>query len=153
MKTLFLFLLCGVTTLFGASVRLINDSPYVLRAVVRGSDGALLGEMVVNAQHVQTWSGTNAQRGYYGKGNVYQEQPNRAQTPFAVSWYCMDGSDFSVCSGLSTGSTATALSCLGTRQCKPTKKKTPAPAAPAEKRGPLQSEEQHEEQNVGPPSY
>ena len=43
-------LLCSTLfgqTCFASSVRLIDDSPHKLRAVVRGSDGSNLGEMMV----------------------------------------------------------------------------------------------------------
>lgn len=143
---LFLFLAC-CTTLFAGSVRLINDSPYPLRAAIRGSDGTFLGEMVLEPQHASTWSDSNM--GFYGEGNVYQEQPNRAESPYTVLWFCNDGGDFSVCDGVSEGATVTALSCPGIRECKP-KKQTPSSSN--ENEGFLQNEEESEESSVGPPS-
>jgi hypothetical protein len=49
-----LFLILGLFSLpylvHAGTVRMINNSPYDLRAVIRGSDGSYLGEMVVRAQ-------------------------------------------------------------------------------------------------------
>lgn len=46
------------TMLEGGTVRLINDSPFKLRAVVRANDQTFLGEMIVSAQNSSTWTDT-----------------------------------------------------------------------------------------------
>lgn len=148
---LFSLFMCSVS-LFAGSVRLINDSPYKLRAVIRGNDGTFLGEMLLNPEHASTWNDSNGQLGYFGKGNVYQEQSTRSQTPYTVLWYCIDGADYSLCDMVSTGATVTAQSCAGARQCKPAKKQPGA--FPNQPQGDfLQKDEQQEESAVGAPSY
>jgi hypothetical protein len=111
--TAFLFL----AQISASSVRLLNDSPYRLRAVVRGSDGSILGEMVVAAQQSTTW--------YDSYGQLGIEQYPRSLTPYSILWYCMDGGDYSFCDNVSTGATVTAQSCAGARMCKPPPKKKP----------------------------
>ena len=152
MKILFFAILSCTTTLFAGTIRLVNDSPYMLKAVVRGRDGMFLGEMVINSQSDYAWRSANTEKGYYGEGNVYQEQPNTPQIPYTILWFCQDGSEFSTCTGIAPGSTATALSCPGIRQCKPENQGYP-PASPAERQGFLQNEEQREQESVGAPSY
>ncbi len=120
---LIFFLLASVS--YAGSVRLLNDSPYKLRAVIRGNDGTFLGEMVINPQHITQWNDSYGQIGQFGKGNAYQEQSTRSQTPYTVLWYCMDGSDYSVCNTVATGGAVTAQTCDGARQCKPPKKQQP----------------------------
>ncbi len=152
MRAILFLLFLSCSSLFAGSVRLINDSPYKLRAVIRGNDGTFLGEMLLNPEHASTWNDSNGQIGYFGKGNVYQEQSTRSQTPYTVLWYCIDGADYSVCDMVSTGATVTAQSCLGARQCKPAKKQPGA--FPNQPQGNfLHKEEQQEESAVGPPSY
>jgi len=116
---LFCFAILTSFCAHAASVRLINDSPYQLRAVVRAADGTLLGEMVINSRQTSTWSDA------YGKPG-YINQPTYSQTPYSILWYCMNGDDYSFCDDISTGSTVTAQSCSGGRLCKPPpKKQTP----------------------------
>jgi hypothetical protein len=149
----FLVLLLSTTSLFGAAtIRLVNDSPYMLKAVVRGHNGMFLGEMVINSQDAFTWRSGNTEMGYYGEGNVYQEHPNSPEIPYTVLWFCPDGSDFSVCDAIAPGSTATALGCPGTRECGQEIKKYP-PSSPSGRQGFLPNEQQREQESVGAPSY
>ncbi|MFI5333867.1 MAG: hypothetical protein ACHQT8_01720 [Chlamydiales bacterium] len=152
MKTALFLLFFVTSSLFAGSVRLINDSPYRLRAVIRGNDSSYLGEVVLNAAHVSTWNDTSGQLGHFGKGNAYQEQSTRSQTPYTVLWYCLEGNaDYSVCNMIATGSTVTAQSCQGARQCKPAKKKQSG-AFPNQPEGNfLQKQEEQDENAAGPP--
>lgn len=107
MKKLF-FCLLGVMCLEAGTVRLANNTSFKLRTVIRAADGTYLGEVVVNPQQTMSWTD------YFGGIGTY----NNSQTPYTVIWYCIDGSDFSVCENVSTGSTVTPLNCEGTRTCK-----------------------------------
>ena len=111
---------------YASSVRLINDSPNQLRAVIRGADGSYLGEMVINPQNSSTWTDTYGQSGSFGQGNAYEERSTRSQTPYTVIWRCLDGGDYSICTNVSTGGTVTAQGCDGNRYCKPPKKTPPS---------------------------
>ncbi len=152
MTKYFILLLLGICSCFAGSLRLINDSPYQLRAVIRGNDGTFLGEVILQPEHALTWNDSNGQLGYFGKGNVYQEQSTRAQTPYTVLWYCQEGADYAVCDMMPTGATVTAQGCTGTRQCKP-KPKKPGPFPNQPQDDFLHREEEHEESAVGPPKY
>lgn len=120
MKVLLGVLLLWTASSYAGSVRLLNDSPYVLRAVIRGNDGSFLGEMVVNPQYGTTWTDSNL--------DMLQRSP-RSRTPFTVLWYCMDGASFSICTDVGSAATVTAQGCEGARICRPPN--PPAPSAPA----------------------
>ena len=109
------------------SVRLINNSPYDLRAVIRGSDGNLLGELVVKAQKETVWTDSYGQYGMYGGANARNQQNSRSVTPYTILWYCLDGGNYGVCDTVSTGAVVTAQGCMGPRMCKPRKKEQYAP--------------------------
>lgn len=117
MKLLWALPFFSSALLFGGSVRLLNDSPYILRAVVRGNDGTELGEAVVNPGQGSTWYDTI---GYLGYGELNQN--NTSETPYTVLWHCMDGNDYSICYQVANAGTVTAQSCDGARQCKAVKK-------------------------------
>ena len=120
----FIFLgLCFGFQLTAGTIRLLNDSPYKLRAVVRGADGSYLGELILNPQGFSTWTDANTQFGVFGKGNPYSQGPAMPQAPYTVLWYCLDGSDYSVCSYVPNGATVNAQGCDGARICKPVPKK------------------------------
>jgi len=119
-KFLWLFLLAPSFLLAG-TVRLINNSPYDLRAVIRGGDGSYLGELVVRAQKESIWTDTYGQYGMYGGSNPSMNDNYRSKTPYTVLWYCLDGNDYAVCDTVSTGAVVTAQGCAGARMCKPQK--------------------------------
>lgn len=140
MKRFLPFLLCLVPLLLQAnSVRLINNSPYNLRAVVRGSDGSFLGELIVQSQNETTWADTSGQYGSMGGANARAGQDYRSKTPYSVLWYCMDGTDYAMCDTVSTGAVVTAQSCMGSRMCK-TNKKEMYPYQPQDNYYPQQPE-------------
>ncbi|MCI0382169.1 MAG: hypothetical protein L0207_03850 [Chlamydiae bacterium] len=114
----FLFLLILPLPLFCGMVRLFNDSPYTLVAVIQGSDGTKLGSVELKPSNFSSWSDNYQQFGMYsGPG------PSRSQTPYTVLWTCQNGDDYSINVNVSTGGTVTASSGEGARICKPVKKK------------------------------
>ncbi len=115
-------LLLFSSAVFANSVRLMNNSPYDLRAVIRGSDGTFLGEVIVKAQKESIWSDSYGQYGMSGGANPRNNQDSRSQTPYTVLWYCMDGGSYGVCDTVSTGAFVTSQSCNGARMCKPQKR-------------------------------
>jgi hypothetical protein len=116
MSRIFFFLFFA-STLFSESVRLYNDSPYQLRAVVRGADGSYLGELVLAPNTYNSWTDSNTQFG------IYDRQRQESATPYTVMWYCMDGGDYSICTNVPNGSLVSAQTCDGARECKPRRKK------------------------------
>lgn len=117
LRALFL-LFCLMGTAYAGTVRLINTSPYDLRAVIRGSDGSFLGEVLVKAQRETVWTDTYGQFGTYMGPNAQMDQAWRSQTPYTVLWYCLDGGDYGVCDTVATGGLVLSQGCAGTRQCK-----------------------------------
>jgi hypothetical protein len=120
-----LFLILGLFSLpylvHAGTVRMINNSPYDLRAVIRGSDGSYLGEMVVRAQKESVWTDTYGQYGTNGGANGNVNDNYRSKTPYTVLWYCLDGGDYAVCDTVSTGAVVLSQGCMGARMCKPQK--------------------------------
>ncbi|MBI2742366.1 MAG: hypothetical protein HYX48_00420 [Chlamydiales bacterium] len=147
----FSLLLLSGSSAFASSVRLVNDSPTKLRAVVRGSSGNNLGEMMIEPNQSTTWTDQYDTTGNLQKGNIYQNQPSKSQTPYTVLWYCMDGNDFSFCEYVNTGNTVTAKGCAGTRQCKLVKKKEQQ--EPEEHEAFFERDAKREQDAVGPPKY
>lgn len=109
--------------IFSGSVHLLNDSPFKLRAVIRGADGTHLGETIVYPRHQAQWTDAYSHVGRFGHGNMIDEQTTWSQTPYTILWYCMDGNEFSVNDNVSVASTVSAQSGTGVRQCKQAKKK------------------------------
>lgn len=109
MRLLFLLLLS--ISAFAGTVRLVNDSHYKLKAVIRAADGTELGNIDVPPQQTMSWNNY-----WGGVGNI--QYNDVSQTPYTVLWYCMAGDPYSVCTGVSSGSTITASSCDGTKSCK-----------------------------------
>lgn len=118
----FLCLLFFPCLLFAGSIRLVNNSPYDLRAVIRGADNSFLGEVIVKSQRESDWTDTYGNYGTYGGANARENQSSRSRTPYTVLWYCLEGGDYGVCDTVATGAMVTSSSCIGARMCKPVKK-------------------------------
>lgn len=106
---------------------MINNSPYELRAVIRGNDGSYLSEVIIRSQKETVWTDTYGQYGMNGGANESVNQNYRSKTPYTVLWYCLAGDSYGVCDTVSTGAVVTAQGCIGNRMCSPQKKeKVPA---------------------------
>ena len=55
-KTFNALFLVALAMLDAGTVRLYNDTPYKLRAVIRANDNTFLGEMVISAMNTSTWT-------------------------------------------------------------------------------------------------
>jgi len=91
----------------GGELTLVNDSPSTLKAVIRAATGEELGAVVLMPQATNSWSNWENQ----------EENPTLSQTPYTVSWQCLDGVEFSFCSIVGEGATVTALGCDGDHVC------------------------------------
>ena len=96
---------------WGDSIRLFNDSPYSLKAVIYGVDGTMAGEVVLNARDASVW--TNE---YNEFGTDNDMAPSEA--PYTVNWYCMNGDAYGVCDNIGAGATVLAQGCQGAQECK-----------------------------------
>jgi hypothetical protein len=98
-------------------VRLENDSNVRLRAVIRGADGSILGNVTLEPNTYPrsnyTWNDSSGQVG---------NNSSRSKTPLTVIWYCMNGTDFSISDNVSTGSFVRALQGSGKKNCTPNPK-------------------------------
>ena len=129
-------LLLLTASAFAGTVRLYNDSPYKLRAVIRGNDGSYLGEMVIQPEHASTWSST---------WDYQANTSNTTLTPYVVYWTCLDGGNFGVKTNVASGALISAESSDGPRYCKPPPKKKQGEAG-----GPSVEDEQLHHQNEAP---
>lgn len=124
---LFFFLSC--LSLDGASLFLVNDSPYTLTAVVHGADGRTLGTVTLNPGEQNGWSAT------YDRTNLDEVyNASSSLTPFSVVWECAYQGYYSVCTGVAPGASVTATGCNGALTCEPKPKKQECiPCCPPEK--------------------
>ena len=106
--------LCVLITvpLLGGTVRIMNDSPFLLHAEVISADGQSKGKLSLNPQQQLTWQDASS-----SGTNVW------SQTPYTVIFTCKDGKQFGVSSGIQQGGLVMALSSSGDRYCQPEKKK------------------------------
>ncbi len=122
MRSLFAALLAiGVHCSLSASVYLLNDSPFPLKAVVIAANGTNVGE-----QEVQPGVTTYMEDELGGSNPTNREMESfenysSSMTPYTVFWYCKDGTLYSSCQDVSAGATVTANSCNGSKYCKPPK--------------------------------
>jgi hypothetical protein len=138
----------SMCSLEAGTIRLINNSAYKLRAVIRANDGTFLGEEIITPQNNNTWND-----GFNGLPGSLESV--RSQTPYRVLWYCLDGSAFSTCSGVATGTTVTANGCDGARECRGNNRKDEeggqtAPPMPLPSQ-PSQGNQQPQQQQQVPP--
>lgn len=111
-RTLFLFmLLCLPQSIFAGvqiAVRLLNDSPYSLIAVVQAADGTFLGQEVF-------YPGQQRQFVYnFNPSNVTAPSaPPVSMTPLVVVWKCLNESFYSSCQEVSPGALVRANGCPG----------------------------------------
>ena len=139
MRWTVLFFLILAQQAWAGAVRLLNDTSYKLRAVVRAADGTYLGEVIVMPQQTMQWND------YWGGVGNY----NNSQTPYTVTWYCLDGEGFGVCDNVPNAATINAYGCDGVHSCRPAKKSQnpPLKGAPTEE----YLQQQEIQKDAGPP--
>lgn len=123
MKTIFCFLIMACSAAFAGSVTLINDSQYLLKAYVQAANGSYLGTLTVKPGVTTEWTNDYS----FSPEN---EDPANSQTPYMVSWTCMDETSFSSTSDVPEGGTVNALGGEGPRVCRSTKNSSPAAPTP-----------------------
>jgi hypothetical protein len=116
-KQILLFFFCCLalcSASYATSIRLQNDSSMPLRAVIRGSDGSFLGDILVQPQADIKWTDTYNPLAH---GNNPPQGPNRSQTPLTVIWYCMNGNNYGANDNVSTGALVKASQSVGNKYC------------------------------------
>lgn len=119
MRLLTILILLALQTCMYGGVTLINDSPFVLTAVIQTYDGTFLAQKVLQPgeqkNQVTNLKSTELKRPNYGY--------DTSITPYTVIWKCSNGGYYSVCSSVSPGALVKANSCPGPYYCKPKPKK------------------------------
>ncbi len=120
-RKMVIFLLCCLPALLRAgtndgSIYLLNDSPFILTAIIEASDGTYLGQFTVQPGQQRNFT-TNARP----TGYVHPGTPTTSLTPYTVIWQCPSEGFFSMCNGVSPGSLCTATQCPGSHFCSPKK--------------------------------
>jgi hypothetical protein len=108
-KTLTLLLI--TSSVWAGSVRLVNDTKYTLRAVIQGSKGDTLGELIVKAGQTSGWTDN------YGYTGFSKTPEPEAQTPYTITWLCPEGKTFSTCYNIPSGTIAIATNGDGNHSC------------------------------------
>lgn len=120
----FLWMMLAISSsLCAASVRLKNDTFVQLRVIVEGFDGSMLGEVIIDPQQSMTWTDDYGFKANNRGAKKPLQSTQMSKTPYTVSWYCMSGDPYSVCTDVAAGSLVMADACSGLRGCNPNQKK------------------------------
>ena len=110
-RTLFILLCILGSTLYGGSIRIINDTTYTLTAHIHSADGSNKGAITLSPQTISMWQ--DAIGGSY----------TWSQTPYRVTFYCTKSSNqYGVIDDISQAATIRASMASGPRICKEPKK-------------------------------
>jgi hypothetical protein len=116
MKKFFILLLFIFQIGFAGSLRLVNDSSYDLRVIIRGNGGDILGTLDVLAGQKVDWDENYLpdeqlqDKSQLRPMNRFQQ--GYTQTPYTVTWLIADsGEPYSSCNYVSSGSYVSAKGC------------------------------------------
>lgn len=121
MKKEILALLCFLTFSLGnteASLFLLNDSPFKLKAVIIAANGTNLGEKVLEPQETGYFEDTLGQSNPVGENQSQIGNSQYSMTPYSVFWYCMSGTSYSTCTNVGAGALSSPSVCDGAKYCK-----------------------------------
>lgn len=116
MKRLSILIFLLPLALFGGSMRITNDSPFVLEATILGADGSNLFSIVLKPQEVYQW---------YQAPSSFSDLNYQTLTPYTVIWRCNnDGTEFGITTNVPQAGAVFAQSAPdGKKICKIPKKK------------------------------
>lgn len=104
-----------------ASLFMMNDSPFKMKATIMAANGTNLGEKVLEPQESGYFEDSLGQSDPTGQHQTpYGNTPN-SMTPYTVFWYCMSGTSYSTCTNVAAGALVTPGQCDGAKYCKPPK--------------------------------
>jgi len=115
MKKFVLFFLFSCSSFFGASVFLVNDSPFTLTAEIISATGLRLGKQTLKP-------GQNLNSELDSTQLNLPQDSNTSQTPYSVTWTCESGNLYSYCPSVLPGGLVQASQCNGSLYCEPKKK-------------------------------
>lgn len=96
------------------SIMLVNDSPFILTAIIQASDGTFLGQLSVQPGQQKNFTTNLSSTGYVKPGT-----PNVSLTPYTVIWQCPSEGYYSMCTQVSPGALCKANECPGPHFCRP----------------------------------
>jgi len=99
-------------TLYPATVRIINDSPFELQALVLAATGEVMGRTALQPQGQYSWENSNI------------NTADNSMSPFTVVFHCKtNGGLYGSIGNVTTGSMVQASTASGARYCAPKKQK------------------------------
>ena len=101
-----------------ASLFLLNDSPFKLKAVVMAANGTNLGEKVLGPDETGYFEDSLGQSDPVGRGMAPPENAQMSITPYSVFWYCMEGTSYATCTNVGAGALSSPSGCEGAQYCK-----------------------------------
>ncbi|NGX33107.1 MAG: hypothetical protein K1060chlam4_01168, partial [Candidatus Anoxychlamydiales bacterium] len=112
MKFLLIFLLMPSFFLFADGIKLFNDTPFELTAIVQSADGKVVAQKNFAPQEQSTWSTDQTTTDWTSSYDA-----TGSYTPYTVIWRCSYEGYYSVCSEVAAGAMVTANSCPGSKYC------------------------------------
>jgi len=124
MKSIFVYSFFVLNLIFSqeATISLLNDSPYFLRASVQSANGDFLGGEALKPGEFRKWTTSFKPDNLEIPGT-----PNASLTPFTVIWRCEHGGFYSICDGASPGALIRATICPGAHYCAPKEQEKKCP--------------------------
>lgn len=102
---------------------LLNDTPFILTAIIESASGELLNQVNISPGEHNNWTRDTAPTGL-----DVPETPASSITPYTVIWRCPNGGNFSLCYNVSPGALVRASECSGAHFCKPKEKEQECPS-------------------------
>lgn len=99
------------------SVLLLNDSPFILSAIVQASDGSFLGQFTIQPGQQRNFTSNLGPTQFENPGH-----PDISLTPFSVVWQCPSEGFFGTNTGVAAGSLVRATESSGPHFCSPKQK-------------------------------
>lgn len=131
--SLFLMFLCISSYLAGTTIRIFNDSPYVLHAKISDANGTVKGIVQLAKRATVNWHDQD----YNATWSL---------SPYSVTFVCPTGKVYGVYGNISPGALVSATQSVGPQYCEKEKKKNKQQQTPE-----LSPEHLHKDPNWGPP--
>ncbi len=114
MNFFLLFLFIPGSLLFADAIKLFNDTPFELTAIVQSADGKVVAQKNFAPNEQSVWSSDQKSTEWISSYNS-----SSSYTPYTIIWRCSYEGYYSVCTDIAAGAMVTANSCPGSKYCKP----------------------------------
>lgn len=118
MRKLLIFLMLFTLYSYADAVKLFNDTPFELMALVQSADGTIVAQKNFAPEEQSVWS-TDQQSTEWT--SVYDA--SSSYTPYTIIWRCSYEGYYSVCQDVAAGAMVRASTCPGAKFCRPKPKK------------------------------